>query len=256
MFSIFPSFFSLSFIPFHFSLCTGSVRKAHGGLLFFSLHSFLVVLSAIAVYRRLSKVTVGSSVRRRGDRVIVQLSAYAFVCISKRLNSFHDLSSQSEACLLGISIWCSLCRYGFHYLSYTFCFFLLFNFSFVYIAYCLKVNFSVCFVGLQRCQSTAALVAVSFVEVPLYRLHFVLQTCEYSASPRILVFHSLTTGTDCEFKMTCHLNIAAKLVHPPLNAAPLRIITPLITDLSTPSWNASCSHCTFHPEEWANSPVN
>lgn len=28
------------------------------------------------------------------------------------------------------------------------------------------------------------------------------------------------------------------------------------SDVCTPSWNASCSHCAFRSEEWDNSPVN
>lgn len=50
---------------------------------------------------------------------------------------------------------------------------------------------SVHWVRLQLCQSTADLVAKSLFDVPLCRLYVVVQMCEYS--PRILVFHSLTT---------------------------------------------------------------
>ncbi len=125
MFSVFPSFFSPSFIPFHFRLCTGSLRQADLRLVSFSVHIFLTVLSALAVCCRLSKVTEGWSGRWCGDGVIVWLFAYAFVSISERLNSFYDLSPQSKVCLLGISVCCSLCRCGFQCLSGTFSFFCL-----------------------------------------------------------------------------------------------------------------------------------
>lgn len=46
---------------------------------------------------------------------------------------------------------------------------------------------------LQLCQRTEGLVEKSFIEMPLCRLYFMLKICVCSTSPRILVFHSLTT---------------------------------------------------------------
>lgn len=106
-------FHSLSFQALHW------LTEKSWSWIVFLLHIFLTILSVIAVYCRLSKVTVWLSGRWCGDGVIVGLFAYAFVCISEMLNIFHDFTSQSKVCLLGISICCSLCRYRFQYLSCT-----------------------------------------------------------------------------------------------------------------------------------------
>lgn len=116
-----PLFHSLSFQALHWLTETSGSRI--GFLLCAHLPHRSVCYCGVCC--RLSKVTVGWSGRWCGDGVIVWLFAYAFVSISERLNSFHNLSPQSKVCLLGISICCSLCRYGFQYLSCTFSFFCL-----------------------------------------------------------------------------------------------------------------------------------
>lgn len=93
-------------------------------------------------------------------------------------------------------------------------------------------------------------------------MNFIIQiyhTVLYSPHlPTSVSFLDHSAGTDHEFKMTCHLKIAAKLIHPSFNAAPLWPDNhPSSSHWSLhPSWNASYSHCTFHSKEWANSPVN
>lgn len=110
------------------------------------------------------------------------------ICICVDFSKLHDLSSQSKVCLVGISICCSLCGYGFQHLLLAF--FSLFNSSHVCIDCCLNVKSSPEATSKSGCSSVVVVVLTAF---PL--LHRFVSTVQGHVSPTSVSFldHSAET---------------------------------------------------------------